>query len=105
MSAPAARRRHSSHVAVANIDPCGHKGAYLAERLTVVIEATYKALLAEGNPNHFVASDRIAIPAEVSLEEAQPASIFRLWVPDFPQEYIQAPIWRSEVGGLGVLVI
>lgn len=51
-------------------------GIYLAEHLTDVIEATYKALLAECNPNHVVASGWIAIPAEVSLDEAQAARIF-----------------------------
>lgn len=52
------------------------QGVYLAEHLTDVIEATYKALLAECNPNHVVASGWIAIPAEVSLDEAQAARIF-----------------------------
>ena len=52
------------------------QGVYLAEHLTDVIEATYRALLAECNPNHVVASGWIAIPAEVSLDEAQAAHIF-----------------------------
>ena len=52
------------------------QGVYLAEHLTDVIEATYKALLAECNPNHVVASGWIAIPAVVSLDEAQAAHIF-----------------------------
>ena len=52
------------------------QGVCLAEHLTDVIEATYKALLAECNPNHIVASGWIAIPAEMSLDEARAARIF-----------------------------
>ena len=52
------------------------QGVYLAEHLTDAIETTYKTLLAECNPNHVVASGWIAIPAEVSLDEAYAARIF-----------------------------
>ena len=52
------------------------QGVYLAEHLTDAIETTYKTLLAECNPNHVVASGWIAIPAEVSLDEAQAARVF-----------------------------
>ena len=52
------------------------EGVYMAELLTDVIETTCKALLAECNPNHIVASGWIAIPAEVSLDEAHAARIF-----------------------------
>lgn len=52
------------------------QGNYLAAHLTDAIEATYKDLRAECNPNHVVASGWIAIPAAVSLEEAQAAKVF-----------------------------
>ena len=52
------------------------QGNYLAEHLTDAIEATYKDLIADCNPNHVVASGWIAIPAAVSLEEEQAARVF-----------------------------
>lgn len=52
------------------------QGLYLVEHLTDVIEATYKDLLGECNPNHRLASGWIAIPNTVSLDEAQAAKVF-----------------------------
>jgi hypothetical protein len=52
------------------------QGNYLAAHLEDVIEDTYKALVAESNPNHRVASGWIAIPAEISLTEEQAARMF-----------------------------
>ena len=52
------------------------QGNYLAEHLTDAIEASYKDLIAECNPNHLVASGWIAIPADVSLTEQQAARVF-----------------------------
>ena len=52
------------------------QGNYLAEHLTDAIEASYKDLIADCNPNHVVASGWIAIPATVSLEEEQAARVF-----------------------------
>ncbi|MNZ37478.1 hypothetical protein D3C78_549250 [compost metagenome] len=53
-------------------------GIYKAEHLTEVIEATYRALCDEQNPNHMVASGWIAIPAAVSLDEEQAAKVFEV---------------------------
>lgn len=52
------------------------QGIYLAAHLTDAIEATYRALVDECNPNHLVASGWIAIPSAVSLEEEQAARVF-----------------------------
>ncbi|AMO78069.1 hypothetical protein [Pseudomonas citronellolis] len=52
------------------------QGIYLAAHLTDAIEATYKALVDECNPNHLVASGWIAIPSAVSLDEDQAARVF-----------------------------
>ena len=63
-------RRYTKSIEVAP------QGNYLAAHLEDVIEDTYKALVAESNPNHRVASGWIAIPAEISLTEEQAARIF-----------------------------
>lgn len=52
------------------------QGNYMAAHLEDVIEDTYKALVAESNPNHRVASGWIAIPADISLTEEQAARMF-----------------------------
>ena len=52
------------------------QGNYLASHLTDVIEATYTDLRAQCNPQHVVASGWIAIPADLTLEEAQAAAVF-----------------------------
>lgn len=51
-------------------------GIYLAAHLTDVIEEHYKALLATCNPNHLVASAWLAVPDDVTLDEAQAAAVF-----------------------------
>lgn len=52
------------------------QGNYLATHLTDVIEATYSDLRAQCNPQHVVASGWIAIPAGLTLDEAQAAAVF-----------------------------
>lgn len=52
------------------------QGIYKAEHLTEVIEAHYRALRDECNPNHLAASGWIAIPSAVSLDEEQAARVF-----------------------------
>lgn len=52
------------------------QGIYLAAHLTDVIETTYRALLDTCNPQHLVASGWLAIPDDVSLDEAQAAAVF-----------------------------
>lgn len=52
------------------------QGIYLAEHLTDAIESTYTALRDECNPNHLIGSGWIAIPTDVSLDEAQAARVF-----------------------------
>ena len=78
--------RWTIYVSVQCRDQRGHRytksvevapqGNYLAAHLEDVIEDTYKALVAESNPNHRVASGWIAIPAEISLTEEQAAQVF-----------------------------
>ena len=52
------------------------QGMYLAEQLTDVIEAYYRDVINGCNPLHVVGSGWIAIPSNVSLDEAQAANIF-----------------------------
>jgi hypothetical protein len=52
------------------------EGIYKVERLTDAIEHYYLELRNSCNLNHLVASGWIAVPAEVSLEEAQAAKLF-----------------------------
>ena len=51
-------------------------GNYLAAHLNDVIEATYLGLRNQANPNQIVASGWIAIPADITLDEAQAARVF-----------------------------
>lgn len=52
------------------------EGIYKVERLTDAIEHYYLELRGTCNPNHMAASGWIAIPAEITLEEAQAAKLF-----------------------------
>jgi len=52
------------------------QGIYLAAHLTDVIEAYYSEIRRDCNPAHLVGSGWIAIPAEVTLGEAQAFRIF-----------------------------
>ncbi|WP_085708318.1 MULTISPECIES: hypothetical protein [unclassified Pseudomonas] len=52
------------------------QGMYKVERLTDAIEHYYLELRNGCNPNHILASGWIAIPAEITLEEAQAAKLF-----------------------------
>lgn len=52
------------------------QGMYLAAHLTDVIEAYYREVINGSNPQHVVGSGWIAIPNNVSLDEAQAANIF-----------------------------
>lgn len=52
------------------------QGVYLAEHLTDLIEDEHKALIATCNPMHLVASGWIAIPNDITLDEAQAAKLF-----------------------------
>lgn len=52
------------------------QGNYLASHITDVIEATYRDLRSQCNPNHVRASGWIAIPTDTSLDEAQAARVF-----------------------------
>ncbi|QVM94149.1 hypothetical protein JYG36_13535 [Pseudomonas sp. SORT22] len=52
------------------------QGNYLASHLTDVIEAVHTDLRARCNQGHIVASGWLAIPFDVSLDEAQAAAVF-----------------------------
>lgn len=52
------------------------EGIYKVERLTDAIEHYYLELRRKCNQNHLVASAWIAVPADVTLEEAQAAKLF-----------------------------
>ncbi|MDZ5602558.1 hypothetical protein SJI00_07210 [Pseudomonas sp. RP23018S] len=52
------------------------QGNYLASHITDVIETTYADLRGQANPNHLVASGWIAIPTEMTMDEAQAARLF-----------------------------
>lgn len=52
------------------------QGMYKVERLTDAIEHYYLELRNGCNPNHILASGWIAIPAEITLEEAEAAKLF-----------------------------
>lgn len=74
------------YVSALCIDQCGQRyikslevvpqGMYLAAQLTDVIEAYYRDVINGCNPQHVVGSGWIAIPNNVSLDEAQAANIF-----------------------------
>jgi hypothetical protein len=51
-------------------------GMYLASQLTEAIEHYYTELRDSCNPKHLVAYGWIAVPAAVSLDEAQAAKVF-----------------------------
>lgn len=65
--------RGAEYIKSVEISP---QGIYKVERLTDAIEHYYLELRESRNPNHLVASGWIAIPAEVSLDEAQAAELF-----------------------------
>jgi hypothetical protein len=65
--------RGAEYIKSVEISP---EGIYKVERLTDAIEHYYLELRSSCNPNHMVASGWIAIPAEVSLEEAHAAKLF-----------------------------
>lgn len=52
------------------------QGVYLAAHLTDVIEQTYQALVASCNPAHLVGSGWLAIPDDVTIDEAQAYKLF-----------------------------
>jgi hypothetical protein len=65
--------RGAEYIKSVEISP---EGIYKVERLTDAIEHYYLELRNSANPNHILASGWIAIPAEVSLEEAEAAKLF-----------------------------
>ncbi|MCU7218432.1 hypothetical protein [Pseudomonas sp. VE 196-7] len=65
--------RSGEYIKSVEISP---EGMYKVESLTDAIEHHYLELRNTCNPNHMVASGWIAIPAEVSLEEAEAAKLF-----------------------------
>lgn len=52
-------------------------GMHLVAKLDNTIEAAHAELVAQANPNHVIGSGWIAIPDQVSLEEAQANRIFK----------------------------
>jgi hypothetical protein len=52
------------------------QGVYLAAHLTDVIEQTYKALVSSCNQAHLVGSGWLAIPDDVTIDEAQAYKLF-----------------------------
>ncbi|MBP0943121.1 hypothetical protein V2K16_22855 [Pseudomonas alliivorans] len=73
ISAMCRDERGAEYVKSVEISP---EGFYKVERLTDAIEHYYLELRGSCNRNHLVASGWIAIPAEVSLDEAQAAKLF-----------------------------
>ncbi|MHB2138321.1 hypothetical protein ACX64L_10260 [Pseudomonas monsensis] len=65
--------RGADYIKSVEISP---EGIYKVERLTDAIEHYYLDLRNGCNPNHILASGWIAIPADVTLEEAQAAKLF-----------------------------
>ena len=65
--------RGGEYVKSVEISP---EGIYKVDRLTDAIEHYYMELRNSSNPNHLVASGWIAIPAEITLDEAQAAKLF-----------------------------
>lgn len=72
ISAMCRDERGGEYVKSVEISP---EGFYKVERLTDAIEYYYLELRGSCNKNHLVASGWIAIPAEVSLDEAQAAKL------------------------------
>lgn len=52
------------------------QGIYLAAHLTDVIEQTYKTLIMSCNPAQLVGSGWLAVPDEVTIDEAQAYKLF-----------------------------
>ncbi|MEE4683604.1 hypothetical protein V2K59_02000 [Pseudomonas alliivorans] len=73
ISAMCRDERGAEYVKSVEISP---EGFHKVERLTDAIERYYLELRGSCNKNHLVASGWIAIPAEVSLDEAQAAKLF-----------------------------
>ncbi|WP_235399664.1 hypothetical protein [Pseudomonas ogarae] len=65
--------RGNEYIKTVEISP---EGIYKVKRLTDAIEHYYLGLRNTANPNHLVASGWIAIPDEVSMDEAQAAKLF-----------------------------
>lgn len=65
--------RSGEYIKSVEISP---EGMYKVASLTDAIEHHYLELRGTCNPNHMVASGWIAIPAEVSLTEAEAAKLF-----------------------------
>jgi hypothetical protein len=73
LSAMCRDERGVEYVKSVEISP---EGIYKVEHLTDAIEHYYLELRNSCNQNHLVASGWIAVPTEVSLEEAQAAKLF-----------------------------
>ncbi|MDP5165538.1 hypothetical protein [Pseudomonas syringae] len=73
ISAMCRDERGAEYVKSVEISP---EGLHKVDRLTEAIEHYYLELRGTCNQNHLVASGWIAIPAEVSLDEAQAAKLF-----------------------------
>ncbi len=73
ISAMCRDERGAEYVKSVEISP---EGLHKVDRLTDAIEHYYLELRSSCNQNHIVASGWIAIPAEVSLDEAQAAKLF-----------------------------
>jgi len=65
--------RGAEYIKSVEISP---EAIYKVERLTDAIEHYYLELRNSANPNHLVASGWIAIPDEVSMDEAEAAKLF-----------------------------
>lgn len=65
--------RGAEYIKSVEISP---EGIYKVERLTDAIEHYYLELRNSANPTHLVASGWIAIPDEISMDEAQAAKLF-----------------------------
>ncbi|PHX42658.1 hypothetical protein AO354_40550, partial [Pseudomonas syringae pv. syringae] len=73
ISAMCRDERGAEYVKSVEISP---EGLHKVDRLTDAIEHYYLELRGNCNQNHLAASGWIAIPAEVSLDEAQAAKVF-----------------------------
>lgn len=73
ISAMCRDERGAEYVKSVEISP---EGLHKVDRLVDTIEHYYLELRGSCNQNHLVASGWIAIPAEVSLDEAQAAKLF-----------------------------
>lgn len=73
LSAMCRDERGAEYVKSVEISP---EGIYKVERLTDAIEHYYLEQRESCNPNHLVASGWIAVPSQVTLDEAQAAKMF-----------------------------